>query len=113
MSGIRAALRAGSAFRWTAPAPATPATTLVITSTVEQLGRHACLRWTGPAVGEGLRVDGVHVWTFTKVRGGVLVPTEETRTGPQVDADVPLATEILGAGLKAWLNDLKAAAEAR
>ncbi|WP_218009723.1 hypothetical protein [Actinomadura kijaniata] len=53
------------------------------------------------------------MWTFTKVRDGVLVRTEETHTGPQVDADVPLAAEILGRGLKAWPSDLKAAAEAR
>ncbi|MFJ5175916.1 SRPBCC family protein [Streptomyces griseoviridis] len=109
-------LRAGSAFRWTTPAPATPttpATTLVITSTVRQLERDRCVRWRGPAVGEGLRIDeGVHVWTFTKVRGGVLVRTEETWTGAQVEADVPTATQALGAGLEAWLRDLKTAAEA-
>ncbi|WAZ19164.1 SRPBCC family protein [Streptomyces cinnabarinus] len=110
-------LREGSAFRWTTPAPATPSTpetTLEITSTVQELKRHKCLRWTGPAVGEGLRIDeGVHVWTFTKVKGGVRVRTEETWTGEQVEADVPLATEILGMGLEGWLDDLKAAAEAR
>lgn len=111
-------LREGSAFRWTTPAPATPTTpetTLEITSTVRQLKHHKCLRWTGPAVGEGLRIDeGVHVWTFERVKGGgVRVRTEETWTGEQVEADVPLATEVLGMGLEGWLADLKAAAEAR
>ena len=67
----------------------------------------------GPPIGEGLHIDGVHVWNFTKVKGGVLVRTEETHTGPQVDANVPAATEILRAGLKAWLQDLKTTAEAR
>lgn len=108
--------RKGSAFRWTTPVPpnpATPATSLEITSTVEQVKRNSCIRWTGPAVGEGLHIDGVHVWNFTKVKGGVLVRTEETHTGPQVDADVPAATEILRRGLEAWLRDLKTAAEAR
>lgn len=108
--------RPGSAFRWTTPIPpnpATPATSLDITSTVQQLKRNSCIRWTGPAVGEGLHIDGVHVWSFEKVRGGVLVRTEETHTGEQVDADVPFATEILQQGLDAWLVDLKAAAEAR
>ncbi|MEV7009127.1 SRPBCC family protein [Streptosporangium sp. NPDC051022] len=110
-------LRKGSRFRWTTPAPptpTTPATTLRITSTVRQLQRDTCVLWSGPAIGEGVRIDeGVHLWTFTKVKGGVHVHTEETWTGPQVEADVPRATEILGAGLEAWLRDLKTAAEAR
>ncbi|WP_371097462.1 SRPBCC family protein [Streptomyces sanglieri] len=109
-------LRKGSAFRWTTPIPpnpATPATELDITSTVEQIGPGSCIRWTGPAIGEGLRIDGVHVWNFTAVEGGVRVNTEETHTGAQVDADVPTATEILRQGLEAWLHDLKTAAEAR
>ncbi|WP_405507723.1 SRPBCC family protein [Streptomyces cyaneofuscatus] len=108
--------RPGSAFRWTTPIPpnpATPATSLDITSTVKQLKPGSCIRWTGPAVGEGLRIDGVHVWSFTKVRGGVLVRTEETHSGEQVDANVPYATEILQQGLDTWLADLKTAAEAR
>ncbi|MET7802092.1 SRPBCC family protein [Streptomyces decoyicus] len=108
-------LRKGSAFRWTTPIPpnpSTPATRLEITSTVQQIKRNSCIRWTGPAIGEGLRIDGVHVWNFTKVKGGVRVSTEETHTGAQVDADVPTATKILREGLEAWLRDLKSAAEA-
>ncbi|UQW99435.1 SRPBCC family protein [Streptomyces sp. RerS4] len=106
-------LRKGSAFRWTTPLPPnpTPATSLEITSTVEQLGHHSCIRWTGPAIGEGLHIDGVHVWNFTKVPGGVRVSTEESHTGPQVDADVPTATALLRQGLEAWLSDLKTTAE--
>ncbi|MFI9029583.1 SRPBCC family protein [Streptomyces sp. NPDC053560] len=107
--------RQGSAFRWTTPVPpnpATPATSLEITSTVEQLKRHSCIRWTGPAVGEGLRINGVHVWNFTEVKGGVHVSTEETHTGAEVESDVPTATRILRQGLEAWLRDLKAVAEA-
>ncbi|MFD9267818.1 SRPBCC family protein [Streptomyces goshikiensis] len=108
-------LRRGSAFRWTTPVPPnpTPATRLDITSTVEQLRYRSCIRWTGPATGEGLHIDGVHVWNFTEVPGGVRVSTEETHTGPQVDADVPTATAILRQGLEAWLSDLKTTAEAR
>ncbi|NUP18605.1 MAG: hypothetical protein HOZ81_21475 [Streptomyces sp.] len=109
-------LEAGSRFRWTTPAPATPttpATTLAITSTVQELRRHNCLLWSGPAIGEGLSIDeGVHLWTFRKVKGGVHVHTEETWTGAQVEADVPTATAALGAGLEAWLHDLKTTAEA-
>ncbi|MET3986874.1 SRPBCC family protein [Streptomyces sp. PvR034] len=108
-------LRKGSAFRWTTPVPPnpTPARSLEITSTIEQLNTRSCIRWTGPAVGEGLHIDGVHVWNFTATRGGVRVTTEETHTGPQVDADVPTATALLRQGLEAWLADLKATAEAR
>nr|WP_106516625.1 SRPBCC family protein [Streptomyces himastatinicus] len=110
-------LRKGSQFRWTTPAqatPTTPETTLTITSTVRQLRRGACILWKGPAIGDGLRIDeGVHLWTFTKVEGGVRVHTEETWTGDQVESNVPMATEALGAGLEQWLRDLKATAEAR
>ncbi|WP_030230992.1 SRPBCC family protein [Streptomyces sp. NRRL S-350] len=109
-------LRKGSAFHWTTPLPPNPATaapSLDITSTVRQLRPGSCIRWTGPAVAEGLHIDGVHVWNFTEVDGGVLVRTEETHTGPQVDANVPAATAILRQGLEGWLHDLKTAAEAR
>ncbi|MFI7537954.1 SRPBCC family protein [Streptosporangium sp. NPDC049376] len=108
-------LRAGSRFRWTTPAPATattPATVLRITSTVRRIQRDTCILWSGPAVGDGVRIDrGTHLWTFTRVKGGVRVHTEETWTGPQVEADVPTSTAILGAGLQAWLRDLKTTAE--
>ncbi|MFF7377553.1 SRPBCC family protein [Streptomyces massasporeus] len=110
-------LRKGSQFRWTTPAPATPTTpetTLEITSTVQRVRNQECILWKGPAIGEGLRIDeGVHLWTFRKVEGGVRVHTEETWTGDQVEADVPTATEALGGGIEAWLRDLKATAEAR
>ncbi|MFL5997455.1 MAG: SRPBCC family protein [Streptomyces sp.] len=110
-------LEKGSRFRWTTPVPAsptTPATTLAITSTVQELRHHDRIVWSGPAVGEGLRIDeGVHLWTFRKVRGGVHVHTEETWTGAQVEEDVPTATAALGAGLEAWLQNLKSTAETR
>jgi uncharacterized membrane protein len=108
-------LRNGSAFRWTTPVPPnpTPATGLDITSTVSHLRHGSCIRWTGPAVGEGLRIDGVHVCNFIATGDGVLVRTEETHTGAQVDADVPVATGLLRQGLEAWLLDLRTAAEAR
>jgi hypothetical protein len=111
----RGRLRTGSAFRWTTPAPATPstpATTLEVTSTVRQVRNRTCVLWSGPAVGVGLTIDeGVHLWTFEEVDGGVLVHTEETWTGAQVEADVPTATWALGGGLDQWMRDLKATAE--
>lgn len=110
-------LRKNSRFRWTTPVPATPvspATTLVITSTVQQVERGQCVRWTGPAIGDGLRIDeGVHVWNFVKVRGGVLVRTEESWRGEQIEADPALAVRYLAAGLDTWLADLKTEAESR
>lgn len=109
-------LREGSQFRWTTPVPATattPATTLVITSTVQHVEPDNCIRWSGPALGDGLNIEnGIHVWNFTEVDGGVLVRTEENWRGTQVEADVPTSTAFLGAGLEAWLKDLKTAAEA-
>ncbi|WP_330272965.1 SRPBCC family protein [Lentzea sp. NBC_00516] len=110
-------LKAGSKFEWTTPAPATPvspATTLNITSTVLGIKTGECVRWSGPAVGQGLGIDeGVHVWTFTEVDGGVLVRTEESWTGAQLEADPATAIKVLAPGLDFWLADLKAAAEAR
>ncbi|MEV6628267.1 SRPBCC family protein [Amycolatopsis sp. NPDC051106] len=110
-------LHPGSRFHWTTPAPATPsspATTLVITSTVGQIQPGRCVRWTGPAIGDGLRIDrGVHVWTFTPARGGVVVRTEESWTGAQVEADPATAIQYLALGLDLWLADLETAAEAR
>jgi hypothetical protein len=110
-------LRPGSRFRWTTPVPATPTTpetTLVITSTVGQVKPGRCVRWTGPAIGDGLRIDrGVHVWTFEAAEGGVLVRTEESWTGAQIEADPATAIRYLAVGLDAWLADLKTTAEAR
>ncbi|MGW0214528.1 SRPBCC family protein [Micromonospora chokoriensis] len=111
----RGPLRPGSSFRWTTPVPETalnPATTLVVTSTVRQLQHQRCLRWDGPAIGTGLRIDeGVHVWTFTEVDGRVLVRTEETWRGEQVEQDVAFSTAALREGLETWLTELKALAE--
>ncbi|MFI5928305.1 SRPBCC family protein [Micromonospora sp. NPDC051543] len=111
----RGPLRPGSSFRWTTPVPETalnPATTLVVTSTVRQLQQQRCLRWSGPAIGTGLTIDGgVHVWTFTEVDGRVLVRTEETWRGAQVEQDVNFSTTALSGGLETWLTELKTLAE--
>ncbi|MFF0155794.1 SRPBCC family protein [Micromonospora sp. NPDC005203] len=111
----RGPLRPGSSFRWTTAVPETalnPATTLVVTSTVRQIEHQRCLRWDGPAIGAGLRIDeGVHVWTFTEIDGRVLVRTEETWRADQVEQDVDFSTVALGAGLEKWLTELKTRAE--
>ncbi|MER5492252.1 hypothetical protein [Streptomyces sp. NPDC002490] len=66
-----------------------------VTPAVERLRRHSCLRRTGPAPAPQLGVGGIHVWTFAQVGGGARVSTEETRTNPRGEANVPLATEVL------------------
>ncbi|MFD9892661.1 SRPBCC family protein [Amycolatopsis sp. NPDC059027] len=96
-------LRKHSRFQATVHVPPAGAT-VIITSTIRQLHYGKCLRWTGPADGPGYHVDGTHVWTFTKVPGGVLVRTEETHSGPQADPAGDM-------GLEAWIADLKTAAE--
>ncbi|MER7864763.1 SRPBCC family protein [Amycolatopsis japonica] len=110
-------LRKHSRFQWTIPVPPGmpyPPGDVTIVSTVRQLQPGKCLRWTGPLDGPGgMHIDGVHVWNFVKVPGGVIVRTEESHTGPQVDKDVPGSTAMLGQGLEIWLKDLKKAAENR
>ncbi|MFI9593834.1 polyketide cyclase /reductase [Nonomuraea sp. NPDC052265] len=101
-------LRKRSRFQATIHLPADPPAppgTVVITSAVRQLRYGTCIRWTGPADGPGFHIDGVHVWNFVKVRGGVVVRTEESHTGPQADPHSDM-------GLETWLKDLRTAAEA-
>lgn len=63
----------------------------MITSSVKQVKHNQCVRWSGPAIGEGLRIDeGVHVWNFVKVKGGVIVRTEESWTGKQIESAPPV-----------------------
>ncbi|MET9264558.1 SRPBCC family protein [Amycolatopsis sp. NPDC004079] len=97
-------LRKHSRFQATVDVPTTPPSTVVISSTVQQLQRGKCLRWTGPADSAGYHIDGVHVWTFAPVRGGILVRTEESHSGAQADPSSDM-------GLETWLADLKTAAE--
>lgn len=110
-------LREHSRFQWTIPVPPGmpyPPGDVTIVSTVRQLQPGKCIRWTGPLDGPGgIHIDGVHVWNFVRVPGGVIVRTEESHTGPQVDKDVPGSTAMLGQGLEIWLKDLKKAAESR
>lgn len=94
-------LRAGSSFRWVVEG-------LDVTSTVRQIHPQQRLVWDGPANG----IEGVHVWVFTAVPGGVVVSTEESWSGAPVEADIPYAQEALDASLAQWLHGLKHRAEA-
>ncbi|MFF0018466.1 SRPBCC family protein [Streptomyces sp. NPDC005374] len=89
-------LRSGSVFRWATEG-------LDITSTVKKVKHGKCLAWGGPAQG----IDAIHVWTFTPVKDGVLVHTEESWTGAPVVANTAFLQTALDASLQNWVNNLK------
>lgn len=111
---------AESRFRWTTPVPESqfsPADTLTITSSVQELTPEQCVLWEGPAVGDSLTIEqGTHLWTFTDTNGGTLVHTEESWDAEAFDAlegqDAEAAEDMLGGGLVVWLEQLKTTAEA-
>ncbi|AXE27518.1 Shy6-polyketide cyclase [Streptomyces globosus] len=81
---------------------------LDITSTVLEAVPGRRLVWGGPAHG----IDGIHAWTFEDAGDGtVAVRTEESWSGPPVDADPDAARHALRESLGLWLAALKAAAE--
>ncbi|MEV1026901.1 SRPBCC family protein [Streptomyces sp. NPDC050264] len=94
-------LRPGSVFAWSPQG-------MKVTSTVTKVDRNRCIAWGAPVNG----IDGVHLWTFKKVRGGVLATTEESWAGPPVEADIPGNQAALESGLIDWVNRLKSTAEA-
>ncbi|MFI2489046.1 SRPBCC family protein [Promicromonospora kroppenstedtii] len=109
-----------SQFEWTTPVPETafsPADTMTVTSSVQQLEPGKCLLWEGPGTGESIRIDkGIHLWTFTETDEGTLVHTEESWDAELLaaldEADAKTAGEQLGGGLEVWLDLLKAEVEA-
>ena len=64
--------------------------------------------WGGPAH----QITAVHRWVFTPQAGGTLVRTEESWDGKAIRQDVPGTQRALDASLIAWLEKLKARAEA-
>ncbi|MFE0182145.1 SRPBCC family protein [Streptomyces olivaceus] len=94
-------LRPGSVFDWSPQG-------MQVTSTVTTIQRNRCTAWAAPVNG----IDGVHLFTFKKVRGGVLATTEESWAGAPVEADVPGNQAALETGLVDWVNRLKTTAEA-
>lgn|GEM_PF-3700372 len=92
---------AGSSFRWETGG-------LTVVSTVRAVHHDHCTLRGGPASG----IQGEHLWKYTEVPGGVLVHTEESWSGPPVDADVAGAQAALDSSLQAWRADLKRQAEA-
>jgi Polyketide cyclase / dehydrase and lipid transport len=97
-----APLAVGSVFRWQTAG-------LDITSTVEEIDPPRRIAWGGPARG----IVAVHVWTFDEQDDGVLVRTAESWEGDPVKAQPEQLQAALDASLRAWLENLKRAAEAR
>jgi len=93
-------LEVGSVFRWQTAG-------LDIMSTVEEIDAPRRIVWGGSAQG----IVAVHVWTFEPRDGAVLVRTAESWEGDPVTAQAETLQDALDASLKAWLENLKRAAE--
>jgi uncharacterized protein YndB with AHSA1/START domain len=93
-------LEAGSVFHWQTGG-------LDITSTVEEVDAPRRIVWGGPAQG----IVAVHVLVLSEFDGEVLVRTEESWEGEPVEAAVGTVQGLLDGSLRAWLANLKGAAE--
>lgn len=82
---------------------------LDITSTVEEVDAPRRIVWGGPAQG----IVAVHVWTLDEQDGAVLVRTAESWEGDAVAAQPEALQAALDGSLRAWLENLKRAAEGR
>jgi hypothetical protein len=80
---------------------------LQITSTVQEVDPPRRIVWSGPAQG----ITAIHVWEFTPTDHGVLVHTEESWDGEVVRAQTATLQQALDGSLRAWLTNLKHAAE--
>ncbi|MFE7532316.1 MFS transporter, partial [Kitasatospora sp. NPDC057542] len=81
---------------------------LDITSTVRELAPGRRIVWGGPANG----IEGIHVWSFEAAGDGrVTVRTEESWSGPAVDAMPEALEQALRESLERWLDHLRATAE--
>ncbi|MFT2015666.1 SRPBCC family protein [Streptomyces sp. 796.1] len=95
-------LTVGSSFRWRSHGLAVSSTVIALTP-----GRH--ITWESPAAG----IHEVHRWTFTAIGDNTLARTEETWSGPRVDADPYGLRAELTQSLTVWLRDLKRTTECR
>ena len=93
-------LEVGSVFRWQTAG-------LGITSTVEEMDAPHRIVWGGPAQG----IVAIHVWSLEPTDDGVLVRTAESWEGEPVDAQPETLQRALDGSLRAWLENLKRAAE--
>ncbi|MFE7030056.1 SRPBCC family protein [Streptomyces sp. NPDC057621] len=93
-------LRQGSVFEWSPQ-------NMHVTSTVKSVAPRRCTAWAAPVNG----IDGIHLFTFEQVKGGVLATTEESWAGAPVEADIPGNQTALDTGLADWMKRLKNTAE--
>ena len=93
-------LAIGSVFHWEEGG-------LQIASTVQEIDPPRRLVWSGPAQG----IEAIHVWEFTPTDRGVLVHTEESWDGEPVRAQAGALQSLLDGAIRAWLTNLKRAAE--
>lgn len=82
---------------------------MAISSTVEALDPPHRIVWGGAAGG----IVAVHAWTLEEQDDGVLVRTEESWEGEPVSANTEAMQGALEASLRAWLENLRRAAEKR
>jgi uncharacterized protein YndB with AHSA1/START domain len=99
---IEGAVEPGVSFDWTSYG-------FSVTSTVYEVAERARVLWGGTAGG----ITGVHEWVFSETPSGVRVTTSESFAGEPVEADVGQMQSLLDSSLRAWLAQLKAAAESR
>jgi uncharacterized protein YndB with AHSA1/START domain len=97
---LRSPLAVGRTFDWETHG-------LVIASTIAEIIPGHRIVWGGPAHG----IDGVHVWTFEPVDGGVLIRTRESWAGAPIEADPDGMRAALDGSLRGWLAALKKTAE--
>jgi uncharacterized protein YndB with AHSA1/START domain len=91
---------AGAVFHWETGG-------LSIDSTIDAVEPQHRTVWGGPAAG----IEGRHVWTFTPDGDGTRIVTEESWSGPPVDADPDRARTMLAASIRTWLDSLAAATQ--
>jgi uncharacterized protein YndB with AHSA1/START domain len=82
---------------------------MAISSTVEAFEPPHRIVWGGAAGG----IVAVHAWTLEEQGDGVLVRTEESWEGEPVSASPEAMQSALDASLRAWLENLRRAAENR
>ena len=80
-----------------------------VASTIYDLVERSRVLWGGTAGG----ITGIHEWRFDETPGGVHVATAESFAGDPVSADPAAMQTMLDTSLRAWLDHLKTAAEAR
>jgi len=99
---LEGAFQPGASFTWTSYG-------LTVVSTIYAVAERARVLWGGTASG----ITGVHEWLFSQTSAGVHVTTRESFAGRPVEADVAAMQAALDGSLTAWLQHLKATAEAR